>query len=534
MLINDVVLNSIKSPVRTVEGRAYVYAADGSTAYTLRHDDYLKEFTIERIGDSSKFFGYGIMHKANIKAIDINRVLAVSTANTLRLYYVDRSTAEATTLFPYPHIKVTEVNRNENTNELSITAYDSLYNAAEHTFEELQLIAPYTIQDVVIACSNLLGLNGVVSVNVADSSFSTSYADGANFEATATIRNVLDAAAEATQTIYYIDRNNRLTFRRLNIDGEADLVIDKANYITLDSKTNRKLATITHTTELGDNVTVSATFNGSTQYIRDNGFWTLREDIATLLDNALIAAGGLTINQFNCSWRGNGLLEIGDKLGLITKDNQTVYSYLLNDTITYDGGITEKTEWSYTDSEGTAANSNNLGEALYQTFARVDKANKQIDIVASENNANSQEIASLKINTDSITQTVTATKEELDNALTDFSNDIADMSTQIQQTKDSIDITINERLNSVDSVTTSTGYKFGKDGLIVSRTDSEMQTVIDDDGMKVYREDNEVLTADNTGVKAENLHATTYLIIGTNSRFEDYDGNRTGCFWIGS
>lgn len=108
------------------------------------------------------------------------------------------------------------------------------------------------------------------------------------------------------------------------------------------------------------------------------------------------------------------------------------------------------------------------------------------------------------------------------------------MSTQIQQTKDSIDITINERLNNVDSVTTSTGYKFGKDGLIVSRTDSEMQTVINEDGMKVYREDNEVLTADNTGVKAENLHATTYLIIGTNSRFEDYDGNRTGCFWIGN
>ena len=25
-----------------------------------------------------------------------------------------------------------------------------------------------------------------------------------------------------------------------------------------------------------------------------------------------------------------------------------------------------------------------------------------------------------------------------------------------------------------------------------------------------------------------------YLIIGTNSRFEDYGSDRTGCFWIGS
>ena len=534
MLIHDRFLQSYKSPVRNIEGRAYVYAADGSTAYTFRKDDYLKEFTIERIGDNSKFFGYGIMHKANLKAIDINRVLAVSTANHIQPYFIDRSSGSAISSFPFPYLYVSEVNRNENTNELSITCYDKLYKAADHTFEELGLIAPYTIQDVVIACSNLLGLASVLSINVNDGSFSISYADGANFDGTESIRSVLDAAAEATQTIYYIDRNNRLTFRRLNIDGEADLIIDKDNYFTLESKTNRKLATITHTTELGDNVTVSATFNGSTQYIRDNPFWDLRTDIALLLDNALIAAGGLTINQFSCNWRGNGLLEIGDKLGLITKDNQTVYSYLLNDTITYDGGITEKTEWSYTDSEGTAANSNNLGEALNQTFARVDKANKQIDIVASENNANSQEIASLKINTDSITQTVTATKEELDKALTDFSNDIADMSTQIQQTKDSINISINEKLANVDSVTTTTGYKFDKDGLKISKTDSEMQTIINDDGMKVYREDNEVLTADNTGVKAENLHATTYLIIGTNSRFEDYGNSRTGCFWIGS
>lgn len=42
---------------------------------------------------------------------------------------------------------------------------------------------------------------------------------------------------------------------------------------------------------------------------------------------------------------------------------------------------------------------------------------------------------------------------------------------------------------------------------------------------------------DDTGVSAENLHATTWLIVGENSRFEDYTDasgeKRTGCFWIG-
>ena len=63
-----------------------------------------------------------------------------------------------------------------------------------------------------------------------------------------------------------------------------------------------------------------------------------------------------------------------------------------------------------------------------------------------------------------------------------------------------------------------------------------MSTQITDDGMKVFRSNTAVLTANNVGVDAVNLHATTYLIIGNNSRFEDWekDGQaRTACFWIG-
>ena len=51
--------------------------------------------------------------------------------------------------------------------------------------------------------------------------------------------------------------------------------------------------------------------------------------------------------------------------------------------------------------------------------------------------------------------------------------------------------------------------------------------------MQVFKNDEAVLTANNIGVDAVNLHATTYLIIGNNSRLEDFGDNRTGCFWIG-
>ena len=102
-------------------------------------------------------------------------------------------------------------------------------------------------------------------------------------------------------------------------------------------------------------------------------------------------------------------------------------------------------------------------------------------------------------------------------------------------TSDDVKLAISDELaNGVDKVTTSTGFTFNEEGLTISKSDSEMSTNIDEDGMSIFKGSQEVLTANNTGVDAQNLHATTYLIVGTNSRFEDYGSDRTGCFWIGS
>jgi hypothetical protein len=108
---------------------------------------------------------------------------------------------------------------------------------------------------------------------------------------------------------------------------------------------------------------------------------------------------------------------------------------------------------------------------------------------------------------------------------------------QLEITTDAVQIAITEQKaqieQGVDEVVTTTGYSFGADGLQVSKTGSEMTTTITEDGMKVYRDSTEVLSATNTGVHATNLHADTYLIVGTTSRFETYENNRTACFWIG-
>lgn len=503
---------AINSPVRKIGARVELY--EGSTLIQIfQYTDALKSFSIERIGDESKFFGFGVCQKLNVKLIDKDRKLNITTANHIEIEFG----VGCEFMYPYPAFYVTEVHRDENTNELSITAYDKLYAASAHTVSELDLPAEYDIKTFTTTCAAFLGLPVQLGDNAA---FDTYYPTGANFEGTETLREALDDVAEATQTVYYINYNWDLVFKRPDIAGEPVLVIGKDKYITLDSKTNRRLSDICSTTELGDNVITQSGVIGTTQYVRDNAFWELRDDIVELLDNALIAVSGMTINQFNCSWRGDFTLEIGDKIGFITKDNETVFSYLFNDSIEYNGFLSEETSWQYEDNDDESAdNPITLGEALKKTFAKVDKANQRIDIVAGET-------ATIRLDNKSIQASVA----ELDDNLSEV---VAEVSTKM--TAEDVTVSIQAALeNGVEAVTTTTGFTFNSEGLHISKTGSEITTTITEDGMTVSRDNDEVLVADNLGVRAEDLHATTFLIIGVNSRFEDYSGgSRTGCFWIG-
>ena len=382
--------------VRRVKAKALHYS-DGALANTFTENNRIKSIEIQRVGENSKFFGFGISHRLNIKLMDVNRELNFTTSD----YFSVSIGLEEYTKFP--NMYITETNRDENTNELSITAYDILEKFKKHTFSELTLTLPYTIADVVNAVATFLGISATIpSLDV----FNISYADGANLEGTESLYDVLTAAAEATQTIFYMNGSNTLVFKRLDMSGNPALTITKEDYITLDSGDNRRLQTICSATELGDNVSASTTQIGTTQYVRDNPFWELRDDIDTLVDNAVAAVGNMTINQFSCEWRGNPLLEPGDRIALTTKDNQTVISYLLNDTLTFDGSLSQKSEWNYEDSEEDESNPSDLGEVLKQTYARVDKVNKQVNILVSQVETNKSNISSLQLNTESISATV--------------------------------------------------------------------------------------------------------------------------------
>ena len=264
----------------------------------------------------------------------------------------------------------------------------------------------------------------------------------------------------------------------------------------------------------------------------------MREDKATLLQNAFGIVENTSIVPFSLQWRGNYLVEPTDKITLISKENEEIVTYLLNDKITYNGGLYQETNWEYTAEEKEHTNPSTLGEAIKNTFARVDKINKEIDLVASEVDANGERVGALEINTDSINLSVSNLDKKVDDNYEDLKGEIEKLkSVEVTLTDEQFQIIVNAvKESGVDSVKTSTGFEFNADGLDVTKTDSEMSTKITEDGMTVSKNDTVMLTANNTGVKARNLHAETYLIIGNNSRFEDWERDyepRTACFWIG-
>lgn len=157
-----------------------------------------------------------------------------------------------------------------------------------------------------------------------------------------------------------------------------------------------------------------------------------------------------------------------------------------------------------------------------------------IDAIEQQVVTNTQSIASLMINADSISASVQRVEQSVTSSLDGMNQNITSLTNRVDATMSAEDVKIEiqkEMANGSNKVTTSTGFTFNESGLTIDKSDSEMSTNINENGMIITKNNETVLTANNKGVQAKNLYATTYLIVG-NSRFESYKGNRTGCFYV--
>lgn len=178
-----------------------------------------------------------------------------------------------------------------------------------------------------------------------------------------------------------------------------------------------------------------------------------------------------------------------------------------------------------------------FGKTFADMLGLINENRDKVDLVESSlRDEIKEQYTTLKRDTEQI---VLQAKTELSKSISGVDDRVTELSSEVSLKVDSeaVKIEIEKELaNGVDRVVTKMGYTFDDNGIDISKSGEEMRNKLDNTGMYVTRDGGEILTANNRGVNAKDLHAKTYLIIGAGngrSRFEDYGTDRTACFWIG-
>ena len=173
----------------------------------------------------------------------------------------------------------------------------------------------------------------------------------------------------------------------------------------------------------------------------------------------------------------------------------------------------------------------NFGERFSEILGLIDDTRKDVESTSTElRDEILEQSTAIRRDTEQIVMEATKTVE------TSVNESISTLTKQVEakMSADEVSLAIKtELIDGVDSVKTTTGYTFDSEGMTVSKTGSGLTTQITEDGMQIFRSNEAVLTANHSGVDGHRLQASTYLIVGERSRFENYGNNRTGCFWVG-
>lgn len=523
--------------IRTVT--CLVNATHGGNSLTYTQSGELKELTLDRNAEG-KFFGVSVTQKLNVKLLNKNNNIPLAAGDLLEPWMYCGNDAKKLGSF-----YITEIHKDENTNELSITAYDFIYFLQNYTLNDLG--SGFTsIYAINTALKNTF--NEITNIYVqADDSTAFNYIYSGdniiNFEGTENLRDILTQICEATQTIAYI-YGKSLYYIRLLPDDEEVATIDKSKYFTLSTKENRRLVGIVATTELGDNVGFEDNVSGTVQYINENGFLNLMTstELASRINAAYEMLNGLTINQFEMNWRGNPTISYGSKLKIEDKQGNYVYSYLLDDTIKYNGAYSQTTKWAYADSQTTEYNDSSIGDVLNRTYARVNKVDNRIDMLA-EDLAGAQ--AAISVMPEQISTTVSSAVsgaiDEYDEGIQGQINGLDDKYlsqsyTEMIQNAYGWALDVNKEFTEKDTLEKSiqtTTVLINEDGITVGKNTSSLTTNLNENGMLIKDGNTTELTVNSQGVEAHNLTADNYLIIDGLIRFQKYGSNRIGCYWIG-
>ena len=329
------------------------------------------------------------------------------------------------------------------------------------------------------------------------------------FDSSYTFRDVLDQIAQVAAGVIAF-KGDALCVLYPTSTGE---IIDGSNLrtLTIGEKYGPVNSVVIARTPQEDNIYAqdaeSVAANGLTEVKIENNqiMDSHREDF---IDAILERLNGMQFWLYELESFGIGYLDLCDVFTLETLDGTQYETLMLSDEMQISQSLSENS--SLAAPEAT--------ETDYKAASTTDRVINQTILKV---NKQAQEITALVTKTDRM------------------ANDLSEVTrkAEVMMDEDSVDIKITKAIEGVNSVTTSTGYTFDEGGLRISKSRESMENRLDNTGMYVTRDGEEILAANNEGVTAINLTSKQFLIVGDNSRFENYDNGtdsrRTACFYIG-
>lgn len=442
------------------------------------------------------------------------------------------------------------VNKSEeqkDTNSYKLTCYDKMLLTMVD-YEDIGITYPITIRNYINAiCShfNITFANSSDTfVNYDKELGSELFLDSNGGPLGYTFRDILDQLAQVTASIICINQDDELEIRYITDTNDT---IDEDYLKNVNVEFGKKYGPI-NSVVLSRSAGADNIYQQDNESIELNGLCELKIEDNQILNgndrdeylvNIFEELNGLEYYINDYSSTGITYYELGDRYN-VSIDNNTYTCLMLNDEILITQGlqenvhtnmpITSETEYKYADKTDKKIN---------QAYLIVDKVNGEITSVVSrvnevevQENNNYQEIIS-----------------KFDNYAP--KGDVISLQTSVTQlqtdsyTKTQVDTMMMD--GTVKKVQT-TSATFDESGMTYEKSGAQTKTLINEDGVSVKNANtnNTVLFAGyvdasnpqysayegQTIVATENIMVDNYLIVGSHSRFEDYETG-TGCFYIG-
>ena len=452
----------------------------------------------QMLGDTSAIVGLAIAGNA------VAGVTAIADDNVIKspMFGVKGPGDMEYSYIKYGTYIIKETEKDEENQTINLECYDLMLQSMIPYDISLDYTKEITVKGLLDAICDRLGwTKGYTSFYNCDVLI-----DEEKYDTRDTFRDALDDIAEvAGGMIGFV--GDALT---VIYPTNSDAVIDEENLKSL--KIGKKYGPI-NSVVLSRSPQEDNIYKQDTDSIAENGMTEIRIENNQLvdthrddfIDGICEAIWGLSFELYDLESFGIGYLNFGDLFSIKTADGVLHKALWLCDDLQITQGVTETSvleEPEITATDYSAASETD--KTINKAIMRVDKQENEIRALVSKTDKLEGDLANV------------TKKAEL----------IID--------SDSIDLKISTAIDGIDKIETSTGYTFDENGLNIHKDGEAMHNTLDNKGMYVRRDNEDILVADSNGVNALNLTARQFFVVG-NSRFEDYDdgtgGKRTACFY---